>query len=343
MLTAIYGHQACGKSLLLTLLDSHPELYVNLYQDCVPLIFHLDPGLMKFIKGREFFFLRRALAAHSYYFFYEEAANYAPIPLVLGSKKYVDIPLSINFNEFEKSWTEVLSIEEEWTPEGICEEIYSALKKQVEPDNLSEKLVYNTAYSVGFVENFFTMYPNSRMLYLQRPLMDAAASIFGRYYFDKEKRAQEVKHWINYSAQEWRQEKILCKESQEKYPDRMLVVSFEKLIQNTKHEMQKVCDFLEIEFDEVMTKATYQGNPLEFDGENYVSQKFDSTENLLSREEINIVEEALKGKFSYRLFKGLIKEGLLPNYIVSKLKGRINEFTNKKLGLEVNRYRGNNP
>tara|TARA_B100001964_G_C13929057_1_gene463667 strand:- start:112 stop:459 length:348 start_codon:yes stop_codon:yes gene_type:complete len=46
------------------------------------------------------------------------------------------------------------------------------------------------------------------------------------------------------------------------YPDKVMVFSFESLVENTKEVMQRICEWLGLEFEPVLLTPTFNGNPV---------------------------------------------------------------------------------
>lgn len=73
-------------------------------------------------------------------------------------------------------------------------------------------------------------------------------------------------------------------------PDNVLIIDFEKLVLDKERTMQKVSNFLGIEYMDLLLESSFLGEPIFSEGKDYSSQILDRYEDLLLHEEIAKIE-----------------------------------------------------
>lgn len=79
-----------------------------------------------------------------------------------------------------------------------------------------------------------------------------------------------------------------------KFPDKFLSIELKELMNNTEAEMKNIANFLNINFENILTIGSRDGKELVCKGQKYVGEIYDAPSKLLSPKEIKIIERHKK-------------------------------------------------
>ena len=99
------------------------------------------------------------------------------------------------------------------------------------------------------MELFFEVYPDSRLISIirdPRNWFPSAARHGSKKYSDLRK-----------AISQWNENALSMLKNKDRYKDRVIIISFEDLIKNTEPVMRSLADFLNIEFDDILLKPTF--------------------------------------------------------------------------------------
>jgi len=132
-------------------------------------------------------------------------------------------------------------------------------------------LVKETSQSI-FFEQYLNMFPKLKMISLIRDPRDNYAAInagVDKYYSKMGENAfKSLSSLINRARMDLLSSKI----NQKKYPESFLAIQFEDLVSDTQTVMNRVANFLEIEFSPAMLKPETNGKI--YTGNNFEGSKF---------------------------------------------------------------------
>ena len=101
-------------------------------------------------------------------------------------------------------------------------------------------------------------------------------------------------------------------EKQDRYKNRVIIISFEDLIKNTEAVMRLLADFLKIEFDDILTVPTFNRFPMVANTSFRPEKAGSIASNTLSRHktltgsELDTIEE-MTGEIYSRVLKEVVK------------------------------------
>lgn len=277
----IYGMPTGGKGVLSTLLDGN-----NCVSTVIPMVFHdsissllpIYQGLMcdkstevaiSMGDDKRCYFLRKLLIDYSaYYISLETAFRKKKLHFNFSSIDFrnIDIDFKCDFFELDKN------IILEFLQENTLDE---NINFRIIMTNILEALdypyIHNMKYCMSISSNILsnyhlllTRYPEGKIIFIDRPLIDAIGISFAREAINTHTSFQDVLTRMNSKdTQQWiqscymKQQNIdtYCRE----YPKKIFKVNFTDLISNTYETMQNICNFLDIKFDKIYTIPTFMG------------------------------------------------------------------------------------
>jgi hypothetical protein len=291
----IEGWGGSGKSVLSSLLDSHPNLF------CSPVHDKLQYQLMQWNGNSEGIFdirdIRYFLASHGYYNI-EANALRGSIPVLLSSKKEdaLEVPFNFDFEKFETIWKGRVNRENKLTSNKIINAIYLSFRDSIRITHL-ENIKYNcTMGDARFhnVKRLLDKYPGSKIIYVKRSFEQVVAtriarkspvgfpvSMFNKKFIDVILNA-EIFELAAYEKN--------FNEMQFKYPDRMMTIAFDDLVMDTNNIMIGISNFLGVDFRESMLTPTLLNVELKNERVSYIGQVNDNSEDYLSSSQIIIIK-----------------------------------------------------
>ena len=264
MFLLIDGFWASGKSILKSLLDGHPKLKVSPGQEAVFSAFARNKKLLKKLSYKDLSIIRKILSDSYYY----DLERYH-----LNNHSTVDwkFHVKLNFYQFETYWTKKVSELKNWNAIKIIEIIHTSLIK-----NFYNITYYKSNKSLkvfmednNFESHFFYLknFKDSKLILISRDFGDVIASMINRkkksniYHTDKFDEINNFNYLIHKKFLSFKNEnnKIIAKTLKKKFPGRVYICDFDKLIFNTEDEMRKICKFLKIKFNKILLKNTHFG------------------------------------------------------------------------------------
>ena len=268
----ILGPHKSGSSLLRSLLDGHPDLFV------IPIETHYFSLSRRFWVNYFLWAERPRLKTTDSQSFIDFIHGY-----INSSSKYQDIETAdfINFEEFKnyllKHWPDTNNAKDEIIQ--YFDSIYYSIHSTPVNKNLVvvEKSVSNAENAIRF-QKFF---PNTKFIHIVRNHYDNLVS-FRNYRLKMSNRFPSLRDLIeslkvNYYYLYKNQELI----------DNYMVLKYEDLVTDTEKQMQKVSRFLEIPFNDILLSPTANGNV--WQGNSSEGKKFTS----ISKERIGQVEKQI--------------------------------------------------
>lgn len=298
MLVQVDGWTASGKSVLMFLLDGHPKIYSHPFHDIIQFLFNDENWEKEWVKNKDVWELRRLLAISTQYYKTESFIRQKKYVVEYSSKMHLDFELKYNFALIDDTFIKKLQELPSWNPTSILDAVYQTYGK----------VFYNTQKDFDCLvtmggwkgkqnmHSFQNLYPNGKRILVKRDIKDIIAVRSGRKATDIDYRSKKSnntsvedllnRNMIIDSTIYYNQYKKIAAEN----PDTILTVNFNDLIHRTKETLMVVCDFLGVEFHEVLLKSTFLGKPIEYNGIDYADQILDSHENLLTQKEIELID-----------------------------------------------------
>ena len=273
----VAGPSKSGTTLLVSLLDGHPDLLA------FPEETAYFPTVRTKYRGRsrreQFDYLTRQSLAGVIF----GAAGRR------GQHAYADFPADELLARFERAAFAPANAGRDLLV--ILLETYAAVLGR--PQGSVRRWVEKTPANRDHLPAIFERFPHARVLLTLR---DPRALLSAQIQLERTRRRRHFSVYL--MIKHWRTAARLALQQQEsrRADDRVLVVGFQRLLQQPEHWMRKVCAFLDVPFDGAMLRPTKVGLP--WAGNSASEQTFDaiSTEpvnrwrKLLSEEEIGWVE-----------------------------------------------------
>lgn len=302
MLLQIDGWFAGGKSALWSLLDGHEDIFVNPVHDYSYALFLDKLNDDEWINKKHCTALRKILNQSEYYKF-EKLYNEKKYQIHFSIDKIMDVDYYVDFYEFDKLFFSKLNDMKEWNIELIIHTLYQTYFEIYNKGNKNKYPKYYASMShpglFRYYENIPLIMPNMKSIVVKRDIMNIIATRMNR-----KERANDLNKFQAFSTplkkiiDTKEINKILNyfeihEELQRKYPSQFLVVDFKKLITETEKSMKDIAKFLDIEYDSVLSIPTRDAILLEYDGVSFIGKENDTYENLLSPNEIKIIQNKI--------------------------------------------------
>jgi len=249
----ICGHPKSGTSLLMTLLDSHPQLLVYPEESAYFRRFcRVTTGLTIEEKIQQ-------ADHHLLHMFEWDAADPPPSQAGFPDRDYTAFSYGAVKKAF-RTWMEKLGFEERaLLPAALF--AYGEVSGQL-TDNIIrwvEKTPYNERYSY----RIFTLWPDARCIHVIRDPRDNYTS-YRRKHPD----------WTpNLFAYSWRGSTVLAERNQARFgKERYLILRFEDLLSDPENVLLQIREFLEIEDHEILRQPTRAGR--QWGGNSMFGDKF---------------------------------------------------------------------
>jgi hypothetical protein len=289
MIILIDGEGGSGKMVLRSLLDGHPELSVLPVHDKIVDALCDYPGDVNWLGERDTVYLRELLGT-TYYYMLEKLSLKGYLEFSMSADDYLDIHADFDFHEFDSSWTRRLFQEREWDLELIVRLIHEAFQESLRSGGKDVESLRGYV-GVGFDKpdigtRFLKAYPTGKLLYMFRSVEGILASRAFRKKIDGEATShvisiEQLLRKNKIGKIHARQQRI--RELSLENPDRIMVVDFESLVENTEETMRGIASYLGREFLPILTIGTVLGQEMVApSGRKYVGKILDRPDDLLS-------------------------------------------------------------
>lgn len=240
--TFICGHPKSGTSLLMTLLDSHPQLLVYPEESAFFRRFSRVTSGMTWEQKVE------QADHHLLHMFEWDAADPPPGQVGFPDRDYTAFSYERVKKEFREWIRRLGKKESSILPAAL-------LAYGTESGMLTDRTrrwVEKTPYNEKYADKIFSLWPAARCIHVIRDPRDNYTS-YRRKHPDWSPRT---------FAYSWNTSTSLAAENQARFGgDRYLVVRFEDLLSDPEAALESIRDFLEIEDDPVLRKPTRAGRP----------------------------------------------------------------------------------
>ena len=331
MFIQIDGWYGGGKGVLWSLLDSHSEIFVSpLHEYSFAKLLDQD-NTKEWLKKRYSTELRQILAKSEYYKL-EKVYYDGNIPIHFSADTHIDIPYDTDFYKFDERFYKKLHKLEKWSLESIVNTLYETYFEEHTKSKDKYPKYYASMSHAGSYElykNIPNIMPTMKSIVVRRGIKNIIATRTNRKERPRdlnEKQAFRVpfNRVINSGEVE-----TICdyfstyEKLQKEYPKQFMIVEFDELIKDTTNSMKKVAKFLDIEYEDILSKPTRDGQILEYKGMSFIGEENDDYRMLLTQEEIDIIDRRIKWykihKQPYNIFS--LKRNII--YYGIKLKAKL--------------------
>lgn len=296
MIILIDGFWASGKTVLRSLLDGHSKLKVSPSQESIISSFQRNSKKSIFFVTKDIRLIREYLI-DSYYYNLEHEAKVGYLSSDLKKKK-----INFDFYEFEKYWTGKLRNIDKWNNEKIINTIYSSVIKfyyKTKDFPLNDKKVFVEDNNFSCHKFFLDEIKESKLIVTKRSISDNLVSLLNRdiilndyktegyrkYSFNYLVRAQHFPIRINNNYK-------ITEKLKKEFPGRIYECDFKNLIYHTEDEMKKISNFLDIPYENILSKPTHFGESINFkNGDGILNKEKYTAENSLAKYQIKLINQ----------------------------------------------------
>lgn len=340
------GLPAAGKATLKGLLDGHTQIFTGYNHDMIADAI-CDTDCTEWLKYKDVLYLRSLLATTHYYQL-EYFSHKKSTVIVMKADQNNRFKIELDFYDMDRTFMENLLEMKEWSYESIVTSIFqSMMNAGPYPENKDAiKHYVSMGYNRnGICEKFMEAYNNGKILYMLRPIEQVIATLTKRTPASDDMWSMvlletTVKKLVEHGfVKRLKESEIYMHKMARLYPDRVKLISFENLIQNTDTVMYDIAEWLGIPYEEALKKCSVAGNEMFTDeGKKFTGAILDKVENLLNEKERAII--ALEISLSnflidkrYRYFAPLFF------VIFSRLKRKLRKSLDSFLSLLSVSYR----
>ena len=296
-LILVEGWGGSGKSLVLSYLDSHPQIFAMPVHDKLPYdIASLDDKYLNVDKA-DFRKIRGILSSHGYYNIELNAFNkYIPVMLSTDKDDTVNIPFDFNFEKFESSWKSFIPFNNKISRYQLISFFYKAFISSA---------IFKEKKSIELVEHYATLgdarskppqeildkFSDSKIIYVRRSITELIAirsnrktptslpyGMFEKDFFELIF-SGEIQKIINYERQ------ILNTKNQSN--EKVLIIDFDEIFNNKSMFINRLSTFLKI--SDKQLSSTMLGFAIENDSNNYSAKKNDHADRLITKNQIKLI------------------------------------------------------
>jgi hypothetical protein len=324
-LLQIDGWNHSGKSVLLRLLDGHPEIFATPIHDTFQLYAYNSKELERFLKTLSVTNLRKLLTSNrAGYYALEELSRYSQFKIEIGVQLKAEFVNSIDFYSLDRRLANLALIQDSWKASTITMLMYEALFREMWGDDVSS-VKYMAMMSMPkerYLKQFFNTFPNGKIVFIERSIID----IFAVGYLRRtEKKSANIKpHIFNkllncsyiYRILSYRS---LVYRLRDDFPQSVLIISFYDLINKTQAVIDKLIPFLDITAHDSLTRCTFRGEEVKVGQTTMLGKIIDNAEEILSKEQLLAVKDEIA---SIEVWERNIRRALFPKLMRFILKVR---------------------
>lgn len=329
----VEGWGGSGKSLLLSYLDSHPEIFaIPVHDKLVYDVLGLNSQSLH-TNDKDIRHIRKILSSHGYYNI-EYNATREVIPVLLSTKKddILEIPFKFSFEEFERSWKRAALETKSFTKGVLIDILYGAFYENAETHKEKNKIklfaTMGDAKSCS-PQKFLENYPLSKLVYVKRSVEELIAIRSNRKtptglskgMFEKDFLtvilSGEIQRIIDYERKVHKASRL--------HPKNVFICDFDSLFSDTNRMISDVQAFAGCSVSKLA--PTMLGYDLGTKSMNYGTQKNDVADLLLKPHERELVILLEKiGRMSAILNAIILRICKITNFVV-----RIMRYVKKRI------------
>jgi hypothetical protein len=340
-LLQIDGWYHSGKSVLLRLLDGHPEIFASPLHDGLQLYAYNSKELEGFLKTVSVTRFRKLLASNrSPYYIFENLSRFTHYDVEIGVQLKALFSNPIDFYSLDRRVANLAHIQDNWKASTITMLIYQALFREMWGDDVPP-VKYMATMSVprgNHLRQFFHTFPGGKIVFVERPIVD----IFAVGYLKRAKKASANRkpHIFNKLLNSSYIYRILLYQRlvhslRDDFPQNVLIISFYDLINKTQTIVDKLIPFLDIIPHDSLARCTFRGEEVKVGQKTMLDKIIDSAEEMLSREQLLAVKAEIA---SIEVWERNIRVAFFPKLMRFFLKVRhaIRRFVYRYV-IEINR------
>lgn len=262
----IDGYLATGKSTLRGLLDGYPGFFLSPVQDSLVGGLSHCKNIAELLKEKDMMGLRKLLLQFSNFYYIEHYATVGRLNFHASVDDIAYFDFQFDFGRYEADCMEQLRSLPMWTVENILQAFYSTLPRywknhNYETENLKAYITWDM-HQDQIPEFFLTHVPNGKLISIRRDAAETVATRIGRRPIADNFRSSS-RSLIGIRTQLLANEPhnivrrhARVAELSRQYPERVCIISFKDMIENTKTTMEQICSFLNVPYDSCLSEVT---------------------------------------------------------------------------------------
>ena len=267
-----------GKSVLVSLLDGHPDIAINPMHDKTPFALK-DNYLTACILG-DFRPVVRDLIADGYINFQLMSVD-KKVDVHLSSLDEDVLEVSTNFDyySFEDRWIKSLLASDSWDRKSITDLVYDSFVKEQYPEVEKKYLTVMGVPDEDETTRFSEVFEGAFILAIKRPIEGILATKLNRNLrYSESKDLSMIRHYIFLILESYRIARFdLCMERlRDLFPDRVYLVDFDEMVTATELTMTNILKFLDLSPSNNCYIPTFFGQVLKNDRVSYIGKGNDS-------------------------------------------------------------------
>ena len=315
MIILIDGYLATGKSILRGLLDGYPGLFLSPVQDGLIGGFAQQANIDECLKERDVIGLAKEILPRSNYYWLAHYAWKKNVKFHASVDDIATFDLNFDFESYHYDCMKQIHQLSEWTVEELLNIFYGNMKYYWD-NNIYTRNPINAYVTWDMpalqIPLFFLNYvTHGKILSIQRPIEDIVATRVKRKpvadnYRSKYRNTFTLSRVLSTGEINQIQHRQQIMEQQAKsYPDKILLISFDDMIEKTEMVMRDVATFLGIEYVPGLSSFSFNGIEPKFSsGTKFVGEVCDKAETLLSKNDKMLLNAVLnKQTYCHVLFR----------------------------------------
>jgi Sulfotransferase family len=325
MIVQVDGWSGSGKTVLMYLLDGHPEVYAHPFHDLIQNLFRQENWEEDWVKHKDIWELRNRLVRNTQYFKTESFIRQGKYVVEYKAGVQIGFPLHNDFSVLDNSIINELKGLPEWTPEQVVEVFYKYFSAAFHPEMLSQPNIFLTMggwKGLDSADLYFKLYPKGKRIIVKRNVLDIVAVRTGRRPIEIDYRSNKhnsiklngllnsglLKGYNEYYKRAARMAAA--------FPDSVLLIDFEDLFVKRDETLSRICSFIGIADPRKWT-SSFLGMPIVYEGVDYADNIFDRGEDVFSKDEQNRIYRATNNQSS-NFLKRSMKKLLVKNIGISQ-------------------------
>lgn len=261
--TFVCGHRKTGTSLLLALLDNHPELMT------IP----MDSG---------FFYAYYPLYEKDEYTLIEKKKRIVD-RCILEFADFLDSTeggrgLNFSVKELEREFDRLTENSKGDTVDFLLKLAMTFRHISPLPGDLQKRWVEKTTSTEIYAARIKNWFPEAKFIHIIRDPRDNYGSLKSGWEKRYKKYNDHIERLLQSHLERGRLGMELARWNAERFEDDYLVLKFEELTIDPERQMKRVANFLEIAFQEVLLQPTVWGIP--WAGNNFEGRKFEGVSSV---------------------------------------------------------------
>lgn len=301
----IDGYNASGKSTFRALLDGMQGIFVVPVQDALISAFAREKNLEYIMVNRDLIGLRRVLVTLSNYYMIEHYADVGRLNLHASLDDIFYTDFKFDFPAHEQECFRQIKNLPAWTPANIINILYTTMplywrNYHASVDTIKQIAIWDWHHQIA-PKYFLDTFAEGKVISIRRPVEDILATKYKRKVFAENFRSKYREKIKLLDAVKNNEASKVCGRHEfleglrVMHPERVLIIDFNALIENTEPIMREVCAFIGVPFSSVATQVCMNGHYLgDKNNRLFLGRVNDRADTVLSREEKLLIDLEMK-------------------------------------------------